>query len=141
MTTMSHGQGAHLVATSAFDAWHLLTAADVARVAWLSPEGVSIVPVNCVAADGALWFRTTPQSAIAQGAAGTEVAVEADYLDPVSRTGWSVVLRAVVQLVDPELAPESVSQLCIWPEGQRNVYVRLEPTEVSGRRLVSRPSA
>lgn len=136
----THNQGAHLVETNAFDAWHLLTSVDVVRVAWNGPDGVNVVPVNCVVADGALWFRTTPYSAIARAGEGTEVTVEADHLDAAARTGWSVVLRAAVELVDPQAAPDPVGELCIWPEGTRNVYVRLEPTTVTGRTLVARPA-
>lgn len=136
--TVMRSPGTHLAGTSAFDAWHLLGGADVARIAWAGPAGVSIVPVNCVLADGALWFRTTPDSAIARAGEGTEVAVEADSLDPVARTGWSVVLRAVIELVEPHVAPAAVAELCIWPEGHRDVYVRLEPTVVTGRRLLPR---
>lgn len=137
MDTRAH-QGAHLVETSSFDAWHLLSRADVARVAWYDGARVLVVPVNCVIADGALWFRTTPHAAIARAGAGKEVVVEADHLDAVDRTGWSVVLRAVVELVDPQSALDAVSELCIWPDGTHDVYVRLEPTEVTGRRLLAR---
>lgn len=131
--------GAHLVETSAFDAWSLLGRAEVVRVAWYDGTRVCLVPVNCAVADGALWFRTTPDAAIVRAGAGLEVVAEADHLDPVDRTGWSVVLHAVVALVEPQLAPDEVSELCIWPEGARNVYVRLEPTEVTGRKLQPRP--
>lgn len=136
--TTTHGRGSTLVATTPFDAWRLLRTAEVARIAWHGPEGVSIVPVNCVVADGALWFRTARDAAVARAGDGLEVAVEVDHLDPVARSGWSVVMRSTVELVDPEAAPDRVGELGVWPDGARPVYVRLRPREVSGRKLVAR---
>lgn len=128
--------GRYMVETAAFEAWELLSRAEVARVAWSGPDGVSILPVNCIVAEGALWFRTAPTSAIIRAGADLEVTVEADDLDPVRRTGWSVVMRAVVELVDPDDAPAVVSELRIWPGGSRTVCVRLEPLAVTGRQIV-----
>jgi len=138
---VTRSQGAHLVEISSFDAWQLLAGADVARIAWHGPSGVSIVPVNCVLVDGALWFRTTPSASIARAGDGQEVAAEVDHLDPVARTAWSVVVRSVVELVDPQAAPDAVGELAIWPAGARSLYVRLEPTSVTGRRLQPRRPA
>lgn len=136
MTEARH-DGAPMVETTAFEAWQLLGRAVVARVAWQAADGISVVPVSCVVADGALWFRTTSTSSLARVGAGLEVAVEADELDPATGSGWSVVLRAVVELVDPDDSPDVVGELRTWPRGPHHVYVRLEPTAVSGRRLLA----
>lgn len=133
-------QAAHLAETTAFDAWHLLGRAEVARVAWYDGTQVSIVPVNYAVSDGALWFRTTPESAIVRAGAGVEVAVEVDDVGSTEGSSWSVVLRSAVELVEPDQAPDSIGELRIWPAGARNVYVRLEPSEISGRKLQSRAS-
>lgn len=131
------GTGGFLAELPAFDCWQLLETAEIARLAWNGPRGVAIVPVNYSISDGALWFRTTPYSAHAREAGSQWVAMEVDSVDPVSRAGWSVVLRGTAELVEGDDVPDQLVDLRIWPEGNRSLFVRVEPLEVTGRRLVA----
>lgn len=132
----THGAGHRMAELLAFDCWQLLETAEIARLAWNGPRGVAIVPVNYTIADGALWFRTTPYAAHAREAGDQWVAVEVDSLDPVTQSGWSVVLRGTAELVAAELVPDHLVDLRIWPEGTKSLFVRVEPIEVTGRRLL-----
>ena len=138
---VTHGAGGRLVELPPFDCWRLLGSAEIARIAWHGPHGVTVVPVNYTIAEGALWFRTNPYSALARECGGAHVAVEVDSLDPGSRSGWSVVIRGVAELFEAQETPEPLAELRIWPAGVRNVFIRLEPAEVSGRKLLPAPES
>jgi len=127
---------------NADDCWRLLASQEVARVAWSGPDGVSIVPVNYVAIDRALWFRTQPYSELGRQSTGSRVAVEVDQLDVADRSAWSVVVVGWPQAVEPADVPEAVQQMRIWIPGLRSLAVRVDPVEVTGRRVWGqRPAA
>ena len=132
-----HGTSGFLAELPAFDCWQLLETAEIARVAWNGTHGVVILPVNYSISDGALWFRTTPYSALAREAGNQRVAVEVDSLDPISRAGWSVVLRGTAELVEGEDVPDQLVDLRIWPQGKHSLFIRVAPVEVTGRRLLA----
>jgi len=133
------GPGARLVDVPSFDCWHLLRSAHIARVAWNGANGVAIVPVNYVVADGALWFRTTPYSQLARECSGQWVAVEADGVDPTEHFAWSTVVRGVAEFLDSDDAPHVVAEFEVWPSGPRPLFVRVEAVEVTGRKLMPAP--
>ncbi|WP_244928122.1 pyridoxamine 5'-phosphate oxidase family protein [Nocardioides sp. W7] len=135
MNTVPIGN-AHLAELPAFECWSLLESAEIARVAWNGPQGVFIVPVNYTITDGALWFRTTASAEVVSDGSGQWVAVEVDSLDPETRSGWSVVVRGAVELVDAQDAPDRLAELRVWAPGLRTTYARIEPGEISGRRLL-----
>jgi uncharacterized protein len=123
------------VIMTAYDCWALLETEEVARIAWAGPDGVSIVPVNYVVADGALWFRTQPYSALGRQCDGRRLAVEVDHLDRTHRSAWSVVIVGTAEDVDPRDVPGALMEMPIWAAGPRSLFVRIEPIEVSGRRI------
>src|SRR4029077_16070040 len=124
---ITHGPAGRMADLTAFDCWHLIESAEISRVAWNGPRGVSVVPVNHVVADGALWFRTNPSSALARECSGQWVAAEIDSLDPTTRTGWSVGVRGVAELVESGDAPEHLAEFRVWPGDVRSMYVRVDP--------------
>jgi uncharacterized protein len=120
---------------TAYDCWGLLETEEVARVAWAAPGGVAVVPVNYTVADGALWFRTQPYTALGRQCGGGRVAVEVDHIDRAERSGWSVVVAGTAHLVPAEQVPDQVMEMRVWAPGVRSLFVRVEPVDVSGRRL------
>ena len=134
-TQRSQDQEPRLATLVAYDCWSLLGQAEIARVGWESPAGVAIVPVNYVVADGAVWFRTDPASTLAREAGGHRVVVEVDHVDPLRQSGWSVVVTGVAQLVEFLDVPDMLVDMRIWPAGQHSLFVRVDPDEISGRRL------
>lgn len=130
----SHRPG-RLAELTPYDCWSLLEDVEVGRVAWCGPDGPAIVPVNLAATDGALWFRTTPYSALLEHCRGGRVAVEVDQLDPARQAGWSVVVAGTAEVVDGDEVPDAVHLLDTWAPGTRTAHVRVEAGSVTGRRL------
>jgi len=131
----------HPVVLAEYDCWGLLAQEDIARVAWASTEGVAIVPVNYVVADGALWFRTQPDTALARQCAAGRVAVEVDHVDRQDGSAWSVVVTGTAERVPGPQTPGRVVDLDIWPSGRRNLFIRVTPADVTGRRIWRRAGA
>lgn len=116
----------------------LLASDTVGRVAFVTPAGPRIVPVNYVVAGDSVEFRTAAYSELATYAPGTEVAFEVDHLDRERRRGWSVVAHGPLARVDDpdELrfrTPEQDTRP--WAGGHRTLWLRLAWREVTGRRV------
>jgi len=135
------GAGGRLAELTAYECWGLLDSEEIARVAWNGREGVAVVPVNYTVADGALWFRTGPHSALGRECGGQRLAVEVDRIDPATRSGWSVVVSGVGELVDAANVSEMLTDLRVWPAGTRPHLIRVEPVEVTGRKLLPAPTS
>jgi len=107
------------------------------RLAFTTPGGPRIVPLNYTLHDGAIVFRTTHDSEIATYAVGQAAAFEVDGVDHRRQTGWSVVaLGPVVEMTAHEL--QNLRTLWVprpWAGGLRNLYLQLTWRELSGRRL------
>jgi hypothetical protein len=138
---LSHGAGGRLGDLTAYDCWALLESEEVARIAWNGREGVAIVPVNYTVGAGVLWCRTSPDTALARECGGQRIVFEVDHLEPATRSGWSVVVSGVGELVDAADVPEMLADLDVWPARARSLFVRVEPDEVTGRKLSQRPTS
>lgn len=125
----------NLATLVAYDCWGLLEEAEVARVAWLGADGIRLVPVNYVVADGALWFRTDRESALARECAGQELVVEVDHVDAATAAAWSVVITGLPELIDAAEAPDMLGEMRVWAGGPHSTFVRVEPVSVTGRRV------
>ena len=136
MTNLLSGD-ARLVPMTPYECWQQLEAADqIARVVWSSQDGPAIVPVNYAVSDGAVWFQISPHSALGRDGDGQRILVEVDHGDPATHAGWSVVVTGVAEYIDAENVPDILRELKVWPSGPRSVSVRVEPDEVTGRRLM-----
>jgi hypothetical protein len=115
----------------------LLSSHGVGRVAVCTPRELVVVPVNYTVVDGAVVFRTAPGSVPAQ-AAGREVAFEVDHIDDALSQGWSVLATGPArQVTDPEQVRrlEEQAYSTPWAGGDRPMWVRIEPTRLTGRRI------
>jgi nitroimidazol reductase NimA-like FMN-containing flavoprotein (pyridoxamine 5'-phosphate oxidase superfamily) len=123
---------------SAEECRELLTAGLVGRVAVCTPVGPHIVPVNYAVVDDAVVIRTTPYSILGSHARGSIVAIEVDQFDYPRQRGWSVVARGrgeAVTAADELNHIRSVWDPHAWADGQRNLYLRVRWSELTGRRL------
>ncbi|MHC3472707.1 helix-turn-helix domain-containing protein [Streptomyces sp. 7R007] len=117
----------------------LLSTHGVGRVAVPTAEGPLVVPVNYSVIDGAIVFSTSPGTLPAQ-AAGCRVAFEVDRIDDVFSQGWSVLVRGLARTVED---PDAVARLAErvrsepWAGGRREVWVRIEPLALTGRRITA----
>src|SRR4029453_12851293 len=115
----------------------LLDSEEIARVAWPGRDGVAIVPVNYTVADGSLWFATSPSPTLGRECAGQTLAIEIDHIDRATRSAWSVVVCGVGELVDAADVPDVLADLRIWPSGSRPLFIRVEPADITGRKLLA----
>lgn len=116
----------------------LLSTHGVGRIAVATSDGrPAVVPVNYEVVDDAIVFRTAPDSVTA-AAAETEVAFEVDHVDDALSQGWSVLAVGPARVVtDPE-AVRGLAQRAHttpWAGGAREMWVSIEPTNLTGRRI------
>lgn len=128
-------QGGRLAELTPYDCWALLAGVQVGRVAWSRPQGPAVVPVNLTLLEGALWVRTTPDAALVRETIGQPVSIEVDEIDVTTRSGWSVLVLGTAELVVDQDVPEHLHVLDVWPAGPHLAYVRVSPTQLTGRRL------
>ncbi|MER5351490.1 pyridoxamine 5'-phosphate oxidase family protein [Kitasatospora sp. NPDC002551] len=116
----------------------LLSTVPVGRVVYTEHALPAVLPVSFeVAPDGRLLLAVRRGSATARGLDGTVVAFQADQLDPVTRTGWSVLVHGRADVLrDPEQVRRALrSGLRPWVGEPDPMFVSLVPELISGRRL------
>jgi hypothetical protein len=110
------------------------------RIAFTSRALPALRVVNHLVADGQLIIRSHEGSAIvsaASAARGTVVAFEADDIDPVSRTGWSVVVTGIAwPVADPERIARYEQVLRPWVAGEKDHVISIDPELVTGLELI-----
>ncbi|MFH9348717.1 pyridoxamine 5'-phosphate oxidase family protein [Kitasatospora sp. NPDC017646] len=115
----------------------LLSTVPVGRVVYTEHALPAVLPVSFEVLDGRLVLAVRRGSATARGLDGTVVAFQADLLDPVTRTGWSVLVHGRADAVsDPEQVRRVLrSGLRPWVGDPEPLFIALVPELVSGRRL------
>jgi nitroimidazol reductase NimA-like FMN-containing flavoprotein (pyridoxamine 5'-phosphate oxidase superfamily) len=114
----------------------MLTRCTFGRVAFDdADDGLSILPVNCVYSHDAVLFRTQADSALDRIGDGRPVAFEADGVDPIAESGWSVLVRGTATpVVDQErIAAVADSAVHPWAPGKRDRWVEIQVAEITGR--------
>ena len=118
----------------------LIAAGGVGRIAFSTASGPVVLPVNFAVVEGTVVIRTGDGTVIA-GHAGDRVAFEVDRIDEALGQGWSVLVRGQAHRVaHPAELQHMLRDAAIWPwpGGDRDVYVRIIPDQISGRRIESR---
>ena len=117
----------------------LLAKVPVGRIVHTRQALPAVLPVNfCLDTDGAVVLCTSSDSELVRAVDGAVVAFEADDVDAVAQSGWSVVVTGPAAVVtDPaehrrlvRTGPRS------WVPSPHEVFVRVEPELVTGRELV-----
>jgi nitroimidazol reductase NimA-like FMN-containing flavoprotein (pyridoxamine 5'-phosphate oxidase superfamily) len=115
----------------------LLEPGGVGRVGFASADGIVMLPVNFAIASHAIVFRTAPDALLAVHA-NAPVSFEADRVDESRREGWSVLVQGHARKVSDEhevARLEHETGLEPWAGGARDVWVRVSPVRISGRRV------
>ncbi|MDH6623103.1 nitroimidazol reductase NimA-like FMN-containing flavoprotein (pyridoxamine 5'-phosphate oxidase superfamily) [Streptomyces sp. LBL] len=117
----------------------LLATVPVGRIVYTRQALPAVLPVDFRRdRDGAVLVRTSASSELVSAIDGAVVAFEADEVDAVTHSGWSVVVMGAATLVtDPaeharllRTGPRS------WAPAPQEVFVRIDPELVTGRELV-----
>ena len=129
--------GRDLRVLSPAECFGLLEPGGVGRVGFTSVDGIVIVPVNFAVAGKTIIFRTGPETLLA-AYGNAPVSFEADRLDEAHREGWSVLIQGHAHKVTSEQEVrrlEHGTHLEPWAGGARDVYLRITPAQISGRRI------
>jgi len=133
--------GEHVLrALSPDECFELLEPGGVGRVGFAAADGIMMLPVNFAVTRKTIIFRTAPDTLLAVYANGP-VGFEVDRLDEARREGWSVLVRGRAHTVADEREIqhlENRTHLEPWAAGSRDVYVRITPTRITGRRIEPR---
>jgi hypothetical protein len=129
------------------ECWRLLASVSIGRVVFTHRAMPAIRPVNHLVDGRTIIIRTHNGAAITSRAMkeagrpsaphGSVVCYEADDLDPVRHTGWSVIATGLARLVtDPADIARYSAATEPWIAGEMNQVVAIEPGFLSGLRLV-----
>jgi nitroimidazol reductase NimA-like FMN-containing flavoprotein (pyridoxamine 5'-phosphate oxidase superfamily) len=110
----------------------LLRTREIGRLAVSWPTGPLVVPVNFVVDDDAIVFRSGPGTKL-RALASRPVSFQVDAVDPVHRTGWSVLARGRAREV-PRREIDHL-ELEAWVPDDKDHWVRLHIVSVSGVRI------
>jgi nitroimidazol reductase NimA-like FMN-containing flavoprotein (pyridoxamine 5'-phosphate oxidase superfamily) len=121
----------------------LITPGGIGRIAYSGRYGPTVLPVNYRMYEGSIVFRTAQDSPtdedLRTGIAHAEykVAFEIDEIDTAAREGWSVLVQGPVHHVESDSERASVLEAGVetWPGGERELFLRIVPSRITGRRI------
>lgn len=120
----------------------LLERAHIGRVAVTVGALPAIFPVNYAVHDGDIVFMTGEGTKLRAASRNAVVAFEIDGFDPLTHSGWSVLVVGMTEeLTGVDLDEVVGLPLEPWAGGDRTHYVRLTTEFLSGRRLQRFPLA
>ena len=117
---------------------HLIESTPIGRIGFVSDGVPLVLPVNFEWHDGGVVFRTLEGQKLAAAAEEQAVCFEVDDWDNTSHTGWSVVMTGTARQVTEWAEIEQLERLSVvpWARGDwRPLWVRVEPQDLSGRRI------
>lgn len=120
----------------------LLQSVQVGRLAVSIMNVPDIFPINYIVDRGAIVFRTAEGTKLASAVLGKGVAFEIDGYEPAAGRAWSVVVHGQATEIEQmyELFDAEDLPLFPWHAGYKHRFVRIEPTEISGRRFAVDPA-
>ena len=127
----------------------LISPGGVGRIAYTGRFGPTVLPVNYKLHEGTIVFRTVEDSPtdedLRTGIANAEykVAFEIDDFSLAAREGWSVLIQGALHHVESEAERASVRESGVqpWASGPRELYLRVIPSRITGRRITRKPAA
>ena len=120
----------------------LIAGGGIGRIAYTSRFGPAVLPVNYVWRDGAVVFRTAAHGPLDEdlrtGIANADyrVAFEIDDIDLAAQQGWSVLIQGPAHhLTGTEEDAVRKTGVESWAPGNRELFVRIVPSRITGRRV------
>lgn len=121
---------------SAEESWSLLSSVTLGRLIACVEGSPEVFPVNFVVQRRTVLFRTAEfASKLFSVVMNGRVAFEVD--DHNVAEGWSVIVKGVAQVLNTseEIQDAEKAQLLPWTAGEKPRFVRVHPSEISGRRF------
>ncbi|MEU0333873.1 pyridoxamine 5'-phosphate oxidase family protein [Streptomyces sp. NPDC006193] len=118
----------------------LLTKTPVGRIVHTRHALPAVLPVNFrLDRDGAVLLRTSAASELARAVDRSVVAFEADEVDVVTHSGWSVVVTGLAAVVTDPVERQRLARTGprSWAPSPEEVFVRIHPELVTGRELAA----
>jgi nitroimidazol reductase NimA-like FMN-containing flavoprotein (pyridoxamine 5'-phosphate oxidase superfamily) len=115
----------------------LIEPGGVGRYAFVTSAGPVVLPVNYAMVAGTIVVRTA-EGTVIDGHGDGPVAFEVDHIDDALSQGWSVLVRGQAHRV---MHPAELNRMqedanvWPWPGGEREVYLRITPDRITGRRI------
>jgi uncharacterized protein len=125
------------------ECWSLLHQHDLGRLAVSVGREPDIFPINYAVdaepAQQAIVFRTAPGTKLMAAVLGRSVAFEIDGWERASGEAWSVVVKGVAVQLERvhDIVHAEALPLFPWHHSYKPDFVRIDPTEVTGRRFVA----
>ena len=115
----------------------LLATAPFGRLVFTEGALPAVLAVSFALDGGRIVVRTRTGGSISSAVPGQVVAFQADDLDPVRRSGWSVTVVGHASRVDDPLERDRLSALPVapWTPGERRTVIAIDIGLVTGRRL------
>jgi transcriptional regulator with XRE-family HTH domain len=133
------GRSPYLEALDHDECFRRLAAGGVGRIVFVDEYGPVALPVSFALLDGDVVFRTDEHGSIARtlGSAPGTVSFEVDHIDDALREGWSVLIHGQATRIEDERELTRAQGLAIepWSGRELNLYLRITPTGVTGRRI------
>lgn len=121
------------------ECYRLLGPRGIGRIAFETASGLLVLPVNYAVTDATIAVRTGSGSLIGAHSDGP-VSFEADHVDLELGQGWSVLVRGDAHRVLQPGELRNLREGCKlrpWPVGEHDLFVRIVPGHISGRRIRS----
>lgn len=133
-----HPEGPRVEVLTEEQCLELLEQARFARLATVDPEGsgyVDITPVNILAADGKVYFRTAAGKKLTTLQLNPRATVEFDAV--AGNIAHSVVVRGLARVVTDSAELEHLAALPLrpWLHTTKLEFVEIDPVLVTGRRF------
>jgi nitroimidazol reductase NimA-like FMN-containing flavoprotein (pyridoxamine 5'-phosphate oxidase superfamily) len=131
------GGGRPVTILNQYECAELLRSHRVGRIGFLNDGWPAILPVNYVMDGDDIVIRTDSGTKFAAMRHGAEVSFEVDAIDPLYRSGWSVLVYGSAAEVEDTDELERVKSLGLraWHQGAKPFWIRIAPVLVTGRRL------
>ena len=119
------------------ECWALLRTESVGRLAVWVDDHADIFPLNYAVDHGTIVFRSGRGTKASAALSDAPVALEVDGYEAQLREAWSVVIKGRaegIRAIDGLMGTVDFP-LFPWQTGAKNLFIRLVPTLVTGRRF------
>lgn len=136
LSMFEHEDGEPVLVLDDAQCWKLLEHTRHGRLGLRVNDELDLFPVNFVARDQKIYFRTAPGSKLAELTINPKAIVQADGI--LSDQGWSVLARGTARVLENEDEIEFAEGLGIqpWIPTYKDFYVEVDVSRVTGRHFI-----